>query len=215
MKSARQVSKGDTIRQCEPGWLFTPSSYNQNHIWRSARALKRVEGIVKTGVGRAIVDRRFEPWVVNHIERQGVQDMLGTGRLFVLYARCGQPSHAATVASTFWKSLYRVGKSDFDPWPDVDAEVMVERIDDEDYQVLLKEASAPHRIDKLRFAGDPKDPWMWHTQDQEMGLSVLADLKRSGPTFGGVIFEDKHPALGGTGIEKELDATICEGIDFV
>jgi len=212
--STLQVAAAEILRPPEPGWLFTPSSYNDMHTWQTATALSRVEGAVKTGKGRMMIARRFEPWVVHHIERLGTHDMVGTSRLFVLYARCGQPAHAATVASTFWKQLYRAGKSDFDPWPDVDAEVVVERIDDEDYQVLLREACSPVRVDKFRYAGLAADPWMWHTGDQDMGMRVLADLKNTGPTYGGVIFEDMHPALGGTGIEKELDDRVLESKDF-
>jgi hypothetical protein len=215
MKNVAQVIKGVVVRPCQPGWLRTPSSYNAEYAWKTARGLSKAEGLVKTGKNRMGLGRKFEPWVVHHIERLGVHDMVGTSRLFVLYARAGQPSHAATVASTFWRQLYRSDKSDFDPWPEVDAEVQVERIDDNDYQVLLREAMAPSRVDRFWFAGDQDDPWLWHTGDQDMGLKVLADLARSGPTFGGVIFEDPHPALGGTGIEKELDSKIVEGIEFL
>ena len=210
-----QAVASTPIRCSEDGWRRTLSSYNNSYSWDSAADLQKVQGVVKLGVGRATVDRRFTPWVVHHIERWSENDMIGYGRLFVMYARCGQPAHAATVASSFWRSIYRKGKSDIEPWPDVDAEAQVERIDDNDYTNLLREALSPARIDKFYYGGKPDSPFIWHTGDQDMGLSVLADLAQRGPTWGGVIFEDKHPALGGNGIFEEVDTHIRESGDFI
>ena len=211
--STTTVSWSHPSRGCEPGWLNTPSSY---HIQvNSARALKGVEGVIKTGAKKAVTDRRFWPWAVYMLERQGLQDMIGFGRPFLLYARSGDPAHAAGVAHELWKQIYRSGKSDFDPWPDIDATVTVERVDDRDFEVLMREALSPKRIDAFCYGGHHKDPWIWHTRDQDMSIRILDHLKQRGPTFGGVIFQDPHPAIGGLGIEKEADLSIEESGDFI
>lgn len=197
----------------EIGWYRTPSSYKVG--LNSALSLASIEGIIKTGVGRVTTGRRFWPWVVFMIEKQGFHDSAGTGRPVVLYARSGDPAHAAGVANAFWKELYRKGKSDLEPWPDIDSEVVVERIDDPDFKMLMREALTPKRIGKFRYAGHRTDPWLWHTMDEDMSIRILDHLKQRGPTFGGVLFADPHPALGGTGIEREADLNIKDGIDFV
>lgn len=214
MKNTLSVSWSTPHLPPEKGWERTPvASYKVS--LNTATALSSVEGMIKTGVGRVTTARRFWPWAVYMIEKQGLQDAVGYGRPFLLYARSGDPAHAAGVADGFWKALYRKGKSDFDPWPDIDAEVTVERIDDADYTKLMHEALAPKRVDKFRYGGHRSDPWMWHTMEEDMSIRILEHLKQRGPTFGGVIFQDPHPSLGGIGVEKEADLNIGDLQDYV
>lgn len=201
--TARSVSWTTPDIPAETGWAYTPSSYKI--ALNTAASLQAVEGIIKKGVGKADVGRRFWPWTVYMIEKQSSQDMVGYGRPFLLYARSGDPAHAAGVAQEFWKKLYRGGKSDFDPWPDVDATVVVERMDDEDYRSLMKEALAPKRANLFRYGGHRTDPWIWHTMEEDMSIRILEHLKQRGPVFGGVLFADPHPALGGLGEERDTD----------
>lgn len=210
--SIQTVSWEHPSRPPERGWERTPISYKIS--LNSAKALASVEGRIKTGVGQETITRRFWPWAVYMIEKQGLHDSVGTGRPFLLYARSGDPAHAAGVADALWKQIYRTGRSDLEPWPDIDAEVTVERIDDSDYLKLMRDALGPKRIDKFRYAGHRTDPWCWHTMDEDMSIRILDHLKQRGPTFGGIIFQDPHPALGGIGEEKEADLRASESIDF-
>lgn len=184
--------------------LGTDTTYHPTRSFFSATELKIIQriGTLKRKLQPV---RAYTPWLVCLHIRRSTHDMIGESVAVLIYAKSGQPAHAATQAAQIWRKVARDGKSETDPWPDVDAEASMEYLDDNDFERILKEARDPRRADRNYFAGLPKDPWLVMIGDSDMSYHLLIDLKQRGPTYGGSIQEDLAPELGGRGYEIEAD----------
>lgn len=184
--------------------LVTDSTYHPSIPFCRATDLRRIQrfGTLRR---KQVTVRAYDAWLVNLIVRRGLQDNVGENVPVLLYAKSGQPAHAASQAQKVWRLVARRGKSEVDPWPDVDAEAVVERIDDNDFEGILRDARREQCRPRNFIGGDPLDPWVIMIGDRGMAEALLSDLKSRGPTYGGSIQEDLPIELGGRGIEMEAD----------
>lgn len=200
-------------RQCANEPLATSSTYHPTRPFTTATELRRIERLATFGrrIGFKTV-RAFDAWLVNLIVRRSLQDTIGENVPVILYAKSGQPAHAATEAAKLWERVARRGVPEFEPWPATDQECPVERLDDNDFDAILRDAMRPKRIETLYTAGHPEDPWAFMVGDPDMAIELLSNLKNTGPTYGGCIQDDLDISLGGRGFEVEasMDAQVVD-----
>ncbi len=191
--------------------MVTDSSYHDTYAFQAASQLMAVQrfGSLRRELKSV---RAYMPFMVNLIIRRSMQDMIGENVPVILYAKSGQPSHAATQAVKIWERVARANKTQADPWPAEDSEATMEQIDDGDFQQIIRDARVASRVDRNFFCGHPKDPWAVMIGDTSMADELLINLKMRGPTYGGTIPEDLPVGLGGRGIEMEasLDQDLLE-----
>lgn len=197
------------VRQCANELIATDSTFHPTYPFTTATELKRVERLATFGrrIGFKPV-RAFDPWLVNLIVRRSLQDTIGENVPVILYAKSGQPAHAATQAAKIWERVARRGVPEFEAWPSTDQECPVERIDDNDFEGILRDAMKPKRIDSLYTLGHPDDPWAFMVGDPDMAIELLSNLKNMGPTYGGCIQDDLDMSLGGRGYEMEASMEV-------